>query len=108
MGDRAPTVGSSSHPDEGDDADVWSALTRDEATLNWGGEPAECTVRRKLLAKITRGLDAVRATHLASGLTAMARAEMMSAGGPGCGSTWTVVPTRNEWRLLNSEFVTAA
>ena len=83
LGDRTPTGYRAAHTDEGDDADVWMALTREEATLTWGGEPAECAVRRKLLAKLTRGIDAVRATHLVGGLTAPARTEMLSSGGPG-------------------------
>ena len=107
MGERAATYATGNHPDEGDDADIWTALTRDESTLSRGGEPAECTARRKLLEKITRGLDAVRATALVAGLGAPASTDMLSAGGPGCGSAWASVPSRSEWRLVNSEFAMA-
>ena len=92
MGDTTPVVDHASHPDEGGDSDVWAALTRGATMSEWGGQPAECAVRRKLLAKTTRGLGAVRATQLAMALPPAARTEMLSAGGPGCGSTWTIVP----------------
>ena len=32
---------------------------------------------------------------------------MLSAGGAGCGSAWTSVPIRTEWRMVNSEFAMA-
>ena len=60
-GEQTPTYAAGHHPDEGDDADVWTTLTREEATLSCGGKPAECAVRRKLLARITRGVEAVQA-----------------------------------------------
>ena len=50
------------HPDQGDDADIWASLTFEAPLAEWGGQPAECAVRRRLLAKILRGIDAVRAT----------------------------------------------
>ena len=107
MGDKTAAIAGGGYPDEGGDSDVWAALTLDGPPADCGGQPAECTVRRKLLAQITRGLDAARATQLVAVLSPLARTEMLSAGGPDCGSTWTTVPTHQERRLVNSEFVAA-
>ena len=107
LGEKTAVMEQSAHPDQGDDSDVWASLAYEAPLAEWGGQPAECAVRRRLLAKLLRGIDAVRATQLALALHPAGRTDMLSSGGPGCGTTWTQVPTRQEWRLTNSALVTA-
>ena len=63
--------------------------------------------RRRLLGRIFRGLDALRATHLVRARTAHGRVAMLSAGGPGSGTFWTTVPTKAAWRFTNTHWVAA-
>ena len=85
LGDRCVPAGAGAHSDAGDDAEVWDTLAREWPAEEQRGQPSERAQRGKLLARITRGIDAVRAASLVERLSKEARTEMMSAGVQGVG-----------------------
>jgi hypothetical protein len=63
--------------------------------------------RRRVLGRLLRGLDALRATQTWSRLTADRKKVMLSSGGFGAGTVWNAIPTRPQWQFSSARWQTA-
>ena len=63
--------------------------------------------RRRVLGRLLRGLDALRAAHTWSRLSADRKKIMLSSGGFGAGVVWNAIPTRPQWQFSSARWQTA-
>ena len=63
--------------------------------------------RVKLFSQISKGIDSLIATDVHSASDEHVQATMLSAGGPGVGSVWALVPSRQALRIPNSKWIIA-
>ena len=69
--------------------------------------PVEIGQRRRILGRLMRGLDALRATKLYQGMSCDRRVGLLSSAGEGAGSFWTSVPTHVTQRFTSAEWSVA-
>ena len=101
--------------DEGPAANPPSVLLGDapapaEGSAAWSGTSASAVergARRRILGRLLRGLDSLRATRLWQRMGAHRREALLSGGGSGAGSLWAAVPSRPHLRLTSAQWQVA-
>ena len=81
-----------------------AAAAADPMPTAW---PVERGKRRRVLGRICKGIDAVRATKLWSRMPMHRREAMLSGGCEGAGSLWATVPTKAQLQLTCVQFTVA-